>query len=86
MALLQKKLRVKAVGDSRTHNFEAMRAGRLQFVGRKYDPATEDWTTILPDGEEVPFRFEYVQAIKEGNLEPLDDETCRHCGLPPLSK
>lgn len=80
---MAKILKVKAVGESLVHNFNAFAAGRLQFVGRKFDLKSDSWL-ILPEGEEVPFRAEYLHAVKEGDLEPLDDETCRLCGVPAL--
>ncbi len=86
MAKLQvsKVLKVRAVGDSLVHNFNAMQVGRLQFVGRKFDKESDEFV-ILPDGEEVTFRAEYIQAVQAGELEALDDETCKLCGLPPLA-
>lgn len=78
--MAKKMLHVRAVGDAKVHNYRALQGGRLQFVGRKYDSATDEWLT-LPEGEKIEFRAEYVQEIREGNLQPLDQETCRICGV-----
>jgi len=36
---------------------------------------------VLEDGEEVPMIAEYIQAVKEGDLLPMDQETARLCGV-----
>jgi hypothetical protein len=74
-------LSVKAVGDSLVHNFMALQAHRLQFVGRKHDIASDKFV-ILSEGEVVEFRHEYKQAVLAGDLECMDDESRILCGLP----
>lgn len=36
---------------------------------------------LLEQGEEIPYRGEYVQALKDGVLAPMDYETASLCGI-----
>lgn len=78
---MAKVLKVRCVEGALVHNLDALQAHQLKFVGRKFDKVTKSWLPV-PEGETVPFRAEYVQAVKSGELEPLDKETCRLCGVP----
>lgn len=83
-----------ARGSALVPDLEAHEARVRRFVGRRHDRAgglkgmdengnvfmTGAWpATDHP--QEVPYRAEYVQAAKEGDLHPADEETARICGL-----
>lgn len=77
-------LRVFAAGDAMVSNLEAEEAGARRYIGRRYDgegPNGEGrW---VPTGEvvEVPYRAEYVAALRAGELMPADDETAQLAGV-----
>lgn len=78
-----RKLKVRAVQGHLQPNFEAFSAGVRRFIGWKFDSSlgTRGGFVPLPDGEEIPYRAEYVQALKEGALAPMDYETAQICGV-----
>lgn len=87
---MKKTLKVKAVPGCLQPNFEAFDGGVRRFVGWKFDASLGDKNTkgqpsggfvMRPEGEEVPFRAEYVKALKQGMLLPLDYETACLAGL-----
>lgn len=91
------RLKVKAKGTAMVHNFEALDAGVLRFVGRKHDPTIGETVEVIennlkrtiktggwaPTGEaeEVPDRHEYRHAVKAGDLEAADEATAKLCGV-----
>jgi len=92
---MAKTLCVRAKGQALVHNFEALEAGILRFVGWRRDstlgePVTQaDGTVVTPGGwvhtgepVEVPNRHEYRHALIVGDLEPADEATARAVGLP----
>lgn len=88
---MKKSLNVKAVPDRLQPNFEAFEAGVRRFVGRKFDPTAGEVDSrgeaqggfvILPEGESVSLRAEYIKAVKDGDLLPADAETAKLCGVP----
>ena len=92
-----KKLRVLARGTAMVFDLERHDAGVRRFVGRKHDrtlgSATRDesgnevrqggWPPshkpVEPD--EVPFRAEYMLAVRDGDLWPADEESAALCGV-----
>lgn len=90
---MQKKtLRVKSSPQAMVTDFEALAAKVRRYVGRSYDPTlgpidpetnknVGGWP--LKDGiDEIPYRPEYVQAVKEGDLIAADKATADMCGVP----
>lgn len=85
-----KTLKVKAVPGALQPNFEAFEAGVRRFIGWKFDASLGEVDkkgkpsggfVALPDGETVPYRAEYVKAVKKGMLTPVDEETASLCGV-----
>lgn len=92
-----KKLRVLARGTAMVFDLERHEAGVRRFVGRKHDrtlgAAFRDETgaemrqggwppSHHPDeADELPYRAEYVQAVKDGDLWAADTETAALCGV-----
>lgn len=85
---MKKVLKVLPVEGRLQPDFESFDAGVRRFVGRKFDEklGKKDKDGV-PQGEFVitgkvvvlPYRAEYVQAVKEGDLIPVDAETARLC-------
>lgn len=78
-----KKLRVFPEGDALVPDYEAIENGKLRFIGRKRIGAegiNGGWIPQL-EAVEVPFRLEYIQELKAGNLIPADEETARAAGI-----
>lgn len=77
------QLNVRPKGTAMVHNFEALDAGILRFVGRKHDPSVGPNGGWVPTGqpELVPDRHEYRHAIKAGDLEAADETTAKACGV-----
>lgn len=73
------KLKVRPVANVLVSDFEALNSGVRRFVGRRFDPSVG--FVPLDEDAEVPFRAEYVQAVKAGELEPCDAETAKLCGV-----
>ena len=71
-------LRVRAKAPALCQNYEALESGVKRFIGWKASPAGFEATG---DVESVPMRAEYVQAVKDGDLEAADDATATACGV-----
>lgn len=78
---------VKAVGKYLVQNFEALEGAISvrRFVGRKYDPVIGGFVPS-ESGDVVPFRKEYRDAVRFGELEPMDEATAKLCDVPWNSK
>lgn len=92
-----KKLRVLARGTAMVFDYERHEAGVRRFVGRKHDPSLgaafrDDSGVERRQGgwppshdphspDEVPYRAEYVQAVKCGDLWAADEESALLCGV-----
>ncbi len=82
--MTERKLRVLAAGDTLVANLEAEEAGARRFIGRRFDgegPNGEARWTPTDEPVELPYRAEYVSALKAGDLDAADDETARLAGL-----
>lgn len=89
------KLKVLPVSTAMVPHYEAQEAGIVRFVGRVFKPGVEPSfekgaikhpgvaSQFVPvEGPvELPFRAEYVQHLKAGDLQPADAETAALCGL-----
>ena len=76
-------LRVLAVGTALVQSLEHMKANPRRFVGRQWvNVDGKAALDALTEPTEVPFRAEYVQAVREGALAPADRETADACGVP----
>jgi hypothetical protein len=84
-----KMLNVKAVEGKLQPNFEAFEAGVRRFVGWSYDPTVgevdekgvpQGGFVMLPSAS-VPCRAEYIQAVKLGDLEVVDQASAVLCGV-----
>jgi hypothetical protein len=75
----KRTLRVRASGDVRVVNIEALNAGARRFVGRQWSDEAEDF--VACGDVDVPFRGEYLEALKEGSLLPADAATAKLAGL-----
>ena len=85
-------LKVKSSEKAMVTNYEAMAAKVRRYVGRVYDstlgpvdPETNKRVGGWPlsnEMEEIPYRAEYVQAVKEGDLIAADKVTADICGVP----
>jgi len=80
---MKKTLKVKAAHTALVQNYEAMDAGVRRFIGRRLDPSLGECGGWVPkeEGEVIPFRAEYVQAVKDGDLEVMDQESALLCGI-----
>lgn len=87
--MIKKTLRVKAVDGKLQPNFEAFEAGVRRFVGWSYDPTIGEVDDkgapqggfVMLASDSVPCRAEYIQAVKQGDLEVLDQESATLCGV-----
>jgi hypothetical protein len=66
-------------GNALISNFEALDAGTVRYVGRRFD---RDLKGFPPTGqaESVKPLHEYVLAAQRGDLIPADQETADYCG------
>ena len=80
---IKKELKVQASGTSLVQDYEALESGVRRFIGRQYDASVGVAGGWVPKEEisVIPFRAEYVQAIKDGDLSSDDSETLRLCGI-----
>lgn len=73
-------------------NLEAMDAGVRRFIGRRLDPSQGEkfvdaekverqQAVFVPADESVPERAEYIDAVRSGDLEALDEATAKKCGV-----
>lgn len=76
-------LRVRARGDASVPNFERLEQGVNCFIGRDFKELEPGKHAFVPNGEtvEVPSRAEYIKALRDGDLEPADQETAEAAGL-----
>lgn len=88
----QVMLKVRSSAKAMVTNFEALAAKSRRYVGRYFDaslgainPETQKpqggWP-LKDEPEEIPFRAEYLQAVREGDLIPADKATADVCGVP----
>ena len=89
---MKRTLRVKASPDrdSLVANIDALYANPPQrrFIGWQYDSTLGEaggWTR-KEEPEELPYKHEYVKAVKEGDLVPADQETATMCGVKFLNE
>lgn len=75
-----KTLKVKAIPGKLQPDFDSFDAGIKRYVGCKYDKENNMFVQ-LELGQEIPARAEYVRAVKEGALLPMDKETADYCGV-----
>ena len=89
-----KMLSVKAVEGKLQPNFEAFEAGVRRFVGWSFDSTIgevddkgvpQGGFVMLPSAS-IPARAEYIQAVKQGDLEVLDEASAAMCGVKFVSK
>lgn len=84
------KLRFKALGSAMVPDIDAQRSGVRRFLGRKAATNEAGVLMFVPTDEpcEVEYHAEYVQAAKDGELEPSDEATAKACGidLKPAAK
>jgi hypothetical protein len=78
-----KTLRVRARGDSLVQNYERLDLGVNAFIGRVFKETSPGRHGFAPTNEvvEVPYRAEYVKALREGDLEAADEATALAAGL-----
>lgn len=85
---MKKVLKVFPVEGKLQPDFEGFEAGVRRFIGCRFDASVGEIDSkgipqggFVPTGKVavVPYRAEYVQAIKEGDLKPADAETARLC-------
>lgn len=78
-----KTLRVRVRGDALVQDYERQAAGVNAFVGRKFAELEPGRWGFVPTGDdaEVPFRAEYVKALKDGDLLPADEASAKAAGL-----
>ena len=81
-----KTLRVKAAIDKNAlvANIDGLYATPPQrrFIGWRYDPNLGEAGGWVRTGiEELPYKHEYVKAVREGDLLPADQETANVCGV-----
>lgn len=78
-----KTLRLLAKGEALLPIFEKMGSGIRQFVGREYKEVEPGQWGFVPTSKstEVPFRAEYVEAVRVGDADAADEETARACGV-----
>lgn len=82
---MKKKLKVKAnpLFNGMVTNFEAMDAKVRRFVGWKWDAKVGEqgaWVQVETP-EIVPYRVEYVQALRSGELLAADNDTAKLVGV-----
>jgi hypothetical protein len=87
-----KILRVRARGPNEfesgppmVQNYEKLEAGINSFVGLKFGEIEgqpgQFGFAVIDDIVELPYRGEYVKALKDGSLLPADEETATAAGL-----
>jgi hypothetical protein len=91
-----KTLRVRARGPRENEsgppmvqNYDRLEAGVNAFVGMKLleleDKPGQFGFVVQDEIVELPYRSEYVKALKDGDLLPADDETAKLAGLQPTN-
>jgi len=76
-------LKVKSSVNGLVTNYEAMGGNARRYVGRSFDPTSGPnggWV-LKTEPEEIPYRAEYMQAIRDGDLIPADKATADYCGV-----
>ncbi len=83
-----KTLCVRARGDALLQDYEALDAGVKRFVGRQFKEVEPGQWGFVPtqDSAKIPYRAEYVRAVKEGDLWAADAATAAACGVEFDSK
>lgn len=80
-----KTLRVRASGTGCVQNHERLEGGTNSFIGRKFQERKDLPGTygFVPTNEieEVPYRAEYIHALKAGDLQPADKATADAAGV-----
>ena len=59
-----------------------------RFIGWQYNPDLGEaggWERKL-EPETVTYYYDYVKAVKEGDLVPADEQTAKICGVPWVQK
>lgn len=80
--MAQMTLRVRAKGTALVTNYEALDAGTKRYVGWKHEQQPSgEWAFVTSGEETVPYRAEYVMAVKDGDLEVADEATAKICGV-----
>jgi hypothetical protein len=77
---MSRTLKVKSVEGQMVQNYEVARAGLKRFVGHQF--VAKEIDGVVRQGWErteeivsLPFRKEYLDALREGGLEPADEAT-----------
>ena len=76
-----RKLRVLPSGTAMVPDFEAQEQGVRRFIGRKLDVEKGGFVP-LDEPVEVPFRAEYLLAVRDGDLECADEASAQLCCVP----
>lgn len=85
---MKKTLKVLPVPGRLQPDFDSFDAGVRRFVGCRFDPSVGEKDKngvpqggFVPTGSiaVVPYKAEYVQAVKDGDLKAADAETARIC-------
>ena len=81
-------LLVKPSGTALVPHFEETDGGFLRFIGRRHDPKLGQNGGWVPIDEPVtvPYRAEYLQALRAGALIPADEETAKLAGVAMPAK
>ena len=80
---MEKKLRVRVVGDASVPDYEALERGVRRFIGRRMQEHREEGEPVrhvwAPTDEvcEVPNTVEYRRHLTAGDLEPADVDTAK---------
>lgn len=61
-------------------NFELVRSNMRRFIGWRFD-ASQSGFIRDPEPVQVPYRKEYLDALKAGDLIPADEATARIAGI-----
>lgn len=81
-------MKVFANGSAMVSDLQALAAGARRYIGRSYDSGlglAGGWPALMKP-QEVPAIAEYVQALKDGDLLPADEETAKLCGVKLAAK
>ena len=86
--MAQKVMRVLVpeTSDALVSNIDALFTVPImrRYIGWRFDPdqgVAGGWVRKT-DPEKIPYRNEYVKAVKDGDLVPADKETAKMCGVP----
>lgn len=80
--MAEKKLRVRAHGTAMVVDFGALEAGGRRYIGRVFDATlgpAGGWPAV---GDVlIPYRTEYIRALRQGDLEAADADTAAIAGV-----